>query len=408
MDDKMRSGIRRQLEGLARMMLTADDQEAAVGLAETCAALLRTYEKINGAGNLKGDDLEDATDAFRGISRSVRNFADRLHATDDTARMENERMQREISQVQKDLDSQSTDNTAMLKKLMQLKDDYANACARYRRMQEEMDSFYPEAYNSQMEQNRILNGQLEDAQRLMDSAQQEHARLANELDEIKVRISRVNEQIDELPEEIRSLGDEFESRERHLDRLRRAEEEFTPERMAALEDEIAHLENRNAVLEQAVRELKNTRSNLSDTHVQLESEQQRLQSEVLERINACLSGLRDAAGLEKEKVDNIRNEADDLRAQLEECERLRREYAAWLEADESPIETVRAILSRRDPLDAELDRTLDPTKNGRLNELAGSVKQELEEMDRLLKECFAAAGRDRSVISGKVRSIRKA
>lgn len=424
MDDKLRSGIRRQLEGLAQTLVRADDQKAAVGLVETCAALLRTYEKINAAKPVKGDALEDVIDAFRGISRYVKSFADQLRVDDaeaaeqvapagaadllTTAQDEYRRILKKRDQFLLDLEAQRAKNQAVLRELMQLKDDYANACAQHRRMEEELESFYPDGYNEQLRQNALLNSQLEQAGKQMDEAQQEHARLTNQLNEIKERISRLEGQISEIPEETRVLGAEFVEQEQFLERLRRAEEEFTPERREALEEEIAQTEERNAGLERAVRELENTRNSLKDVNIQLDSEQHRLQTDVLERINACLTGLKEAAGLHKEDIDSIRKTADELRGQLDICEQMRRDYAEWLEADMNPMETIRSVLSRHDPLDAELSKALDPTKDGRIRELNSSVRKELEEMDVLLRECFAAAGRDRSVISNKVRNVRKA
>ena len=194
-------------------------------------------------------------------------------------------------------------------------------------------------------------------------------------------------------------------KEQYLNRLRNAQQEFSPERQRELQNEIDSLQSEVQELEDAIRALKHTLNNLKETHTVLDRDRQHLETDLMERINTGLTELDNISLEHKERLEEVARKADELAENLNKCAELRWHYAAWWDADRTPLETMQGILGRSDPLDEGLSSSLDPAKSRRLSDLNSRVEAALKEMDSILALCFQAMQQDGKAVSGKISRI---
>ena len=422
MDKKTYRGIQRQLEQLFQEMADADNFTAAKLLTELCASLLRVSKKLDvDASNLDGDDFENITNSYIGIAQAVSSFAGQIRGRSSAeaerlvqtgganalaqARTEGDRLRAEALQLKEDLDRQLADNEALSRNLGQKKGEYADSCSRHRRLQDELDAIYPHKLEQQSAENTRLEEELARRADQLQQAQERHGALAARLEETGTRLRQIEEALEAMPAELRQLGEACEEKERYLERLRNAEQEFSPQRQKEVQDEIDALQPEVQALEDAIRALRNTLSNLKEAHTELDRERHTLETDLLERINTCLEELNGISLAHRGELDEVSRQADHLEENLKQCADLRRRYAAWWDADRTPLEIIRGILGSGDPLDNGLSGSLDPAESRRLSDLDDRVKTALEEMDGILSLCFQAMQQDKDSISDKVSKI---
>lgn len=424
MNQNTLNGMQRQLKQLFRGLEAADDATASKRLTETCAALLRLVKNLKvDFTALSEDDLEDMVASYTGISQAVSSFAGQLRdhdaaeaercaragGADALARAleEGKNLRAEAVQLAEDLKRQIADNEDLQEDLGRKKGDYADACTKYRRLRDELDAFYPHKLNQQLMDNAELEQELTLRTDQLRQAQEQHGALTRRLDEDSARLSQLEQALEALPEDVRRLGETCVEKERYLDRLRNARQEFGPERQKELQEEIDTLQGEVQELEDAIRTLKNTLNNLKETHTVLDRDRQHLETDLLERISTCMTELNNISLEHRHTLDEVSRQADSLAENLSKCAELRQRYAAWWEADRTPLEMIQGILDRGDPLDEELSGSLDPAKSRRLSDLNSSVKTALEEMDSILALCLQAMRQDGKAVSDKVSRIQR-
>ena len=422
MDKNILNGTQRQLKQLFQDLESADDVTAAKRLTETSAALLRLLKKLNvDFTAFEEDDFNDMVASYMGISQAVSSFAGQIRSRDAAeaeryaqaggseaftrALDEGRRLRAEAIQLADDLNRQIAENEAMREDLRQKKGDYADICSRYRRLRDELDAFYPHKFNQQLADNADLEKELALRTDQMRQAQERHGTLTQQLEEEHARLSQLNEALEALPADIRQLGAECVDKEQYLNRLRNAQQEFSPERQRELQNEIDSLQSEVQELEDAIRALKHTLNNLKETHTVLDRDRQHLETDLMERINTGLTELDNISLEHKERLEEVARKADELAENLNKCAELRWHYAAWWDADRTPLETMQGILGRSDPLDEGLSSSLDPAKSRRLSDLNSRVEAALKEMDSILALCFQAMQQDGKAVSGKISRI---
>lgn len=422
MDKKTLSGIQRQLEQLFQGMADADDFTAAKLMTEICASLLRMSRKLDvDVGNLSGDDFECFADSYMGIAQAVSSFAGQIQgrgmaeaerfaqaggtAALARARAEGDRLRTEALQLKEELDKQLAANEALCRDLEQKKGEYDDSCSLYRRFQNELDAIYPHKLEQQCAENARLEKELALRADQLRQARDRHGALTAQLEEAGARLRQAEEELEALPAQLRQLGESCVEKERHLERLRNARQEFSPERQKEVQDEIDVLQPEVQALEDTIRALRNTLSNLKEAHTELDRERNTLETDLLDRINTCLEELNGVSIEHREALDEVSRRADILAGNLEKCAELRRDYAAWWDADRTPLETIAGILERGDPLDGGLTGSLDPAGSKRLSDLNSRMKESLEEMDEILARCFRAMQQDQGALKDKASKI---
>ena len=422
MDKNALNGIQRQLEHLFQGMTDADDFTAAKLMTEICASLLRMSRKLDvDVDNLSGDDFEDMTDSYMGIAQAVSPFAGQIQgrgaaeaerfaqaggaAALARARAEGDRLRAEALQLKEDLDRQLADNEVLRRNLGQKKGEYADSCSLYRRLQDELDAIYPHKLEQQCAETARLEEELALRADQLRQAQDRHGALTSRMEETSAHLRQVEEKLEALPAELRQLGETCEERERYLERLRNARQEFSPERQKEVQDEIDVLQPEVQALEDTIRALRNTLNNLKEAHTELDRERNTLETDLLDRINTCLEELNGVSIEHRKSLDEVSRRADILAGNLEKCAELRRSYAAWWDADRTPLETIEGILGRGDPLDGGLAGSLEPAKSRRLRDLDSRIKASLEEMDNILALCFQAMQQDKDSVFDKASRI---
>lgn len=415
MDQNTLGRIQRQLEYLFQGMADADDFTAAKLMIKLSASLLRMSQTMKvDIGSLDGGAFEEITELYEEIAQAVRSFARQLQVSNGAkaeqlvqaggedalkqARTEWERLSAEEARLKEELDRQSEENRALSQRLEEEKARYEDSCSRYKELQKKLAEFPPHELERQLEENTRLEEKL--ARRT-----EEYETLTSQLKEKSERLRRIEEELETLPEEVLRQGEEFEEKERYLARLKNAEEEFSPKRQKELQDEIDLLDPEVEALGETIQTLRSTLHNLNETYMELDRERQTLETDLLDRINTCLEELSGMSLEHREALEEVSRRADILEENLEKCAELRRRYAAWWEADRTPLETIRDILKRGDPLDEGLSDSLDPSRDSRLEELDSSIRGELEEMDRILAECFRAMQQDRDTVRSKTSRV---
>lgn len=424
MDKNVLNGTQRQLKQLFQDLEAADDFTAAKRLTETSAALLRLLKKLNVDFTALGeDDFDDMLAAYTGISQAVSSFAGQIRSRDAAeaeryaqaggsealtrALDEGRRLRAEAVQLANDLNLQIEENEAMQEDLRQKKGDYADLCSKYRRLRDELDAFYPHKFNQQLADNESLGRELVLRTDQMRQAQEQHGTLTHQLEEESARLSQLNEALETLPSDVRQLGEECVDKERYLERLRNAQQEFSPERQKEVQDAIDALQPEVQALEDAIRTLQNTLRNLKETHTEFDRERHTLETDLLDRINTCLEELNSVSLEHREALDEISRQADTLAEDLEKCAHLRQHHAWWWEADGTLLKMIEGIQGRGDPLDGGLSGSLDSAERRRLSELDSCIEKSLKEMDDILAPCVQAMQQDRNAIINKVSRIVK-
>lgn len=303
------------------------------------------------------------------------------------------------------MNRQLADNESLRDDLRRKKEDYTDACSQHRRLKDELDAFYPIKFEQQLAENENLEKELILRTGQMDQAQERHSALTRQLEERRARLSQLELALEALPEDIRQLGEACVGKERYLERLRNAQQEFSPEWQDDLQREIDILQPEVQMLEDAVRALKNTRNNLKEAQTVLDRDRHRLGTDLLERINTGLAELDNISLEHREALEEVAQRVDKLEKNLDRCAELRLRYAAWWDADRTPLDTIQGILGRGDPLDKGLSSSLDPGKSRRISDLNSRVKIALEEMDSILALCFQAMQQDGRAVSGKISRI---
>ena len=170
------------------------------------------------------------------------------------------------------------------------------------------------------------------------------------------------------------LRSEAEEARRQEEELRREHDHLAGELRAA-QERIAALPEENARLLESFREKETLLHDLQNARETCSEEKQ---SELQKEIDALVP-----------EVERLKDASDVLSNRLES---LREEYADWFDADRTPLEALLAALPEAES--ERLRETLDVGELPSVYALLEQLRQGLEQLDGILKECAAAARLD--------------
>ncbi|MBS6859320.1 MAG: hypothetical protein DBX51_04065 [Clostridiales bacterium] len=230
-----------------------------------------------------------------------------------------------------------------------------------------------------------LRSEAEEARRQEEELRREHDRLAGEL-------RAAQEKIAALPEENARLLESFREKETLLHDLQNARETCSEEKQSELQKEIDALVPEVERLKDASDVLSNRLESLRAQQLRYSRECEALAPELLEAAREAAGTFGSALDSHEAALREVKRQADTLTERYEACRRLREEYADWFDADRTPLEALLAALPEAES--ERLRETLDVGELPSVYALLEQLRQGLEQLDGILKECAAAARLD--------------
>ena len=218
---------------------------------------------------------------------------------------------------------------------------------------------------------------------------------------LRQRLEALEGEIEKCPEEARALVARAEEQEALLCRLHQAAECYTPEKQAALKEEIERLSAETEENQRACRLLSDRLEGLRAADGESGETRERLACELLLRVQAALQGTEQALSEQEQTLAEARGQAEALEARFAACETERQRLSDWLEAEETPLQAMMRALEH--PEAEQLRQTLDIGSVERVRALLEETRARLQELDEVLRRCAAAARLDRDALNRRAR-----
>lgn len=408
--------IARQLQALAAGLPGMADEDLLPAILDACSGLLAEVQKRRPAVEaLDQVDLAQFMGGYTDISGHVGRFAgeiERSLGVEYTARqltdsMKNlEQLKQKHAQdtlalrsLEHQIAHQTQTNNILKQSVSQSKAQMDTLTNFHNGLLSMQAACSPAAISKQQADNAALLLQVNRQQANLDNLQKEHKELDNQLNHLQQQIGTVQTAIDALPAENARLLADYDAKKTRLDRLQKAQVDCSPEKQQELEAQIAKLTPLTDDLQQKMAQLQNHHDRLSDARTELDRQNQILETNLLTLLSESMGELNLLMTEHRSDLAAIKKEADAYTESLSECRKIRQGYADWCGCNRDQLDAMLKALDQRESM--ELSKTLDVSRQNRIRLLFNQVEDSLKEMDRILKECAAAARADLSDIERK-------
>lgn len=407
--------IASQLQTLATAIPTMEDADLLPAVLDSCAILLEEVRKRHKPlDQMDPFERSELTGGYTLISTQVAQFAeavrtqlgiDTVPAGDPmqelTAEMEHSKeldAARKSAQVQLDAVRAENDKKEIA---LEKQSQELTALRNFQTgLERELAACSEEVIAQQVKANEVLFNTVAQQRAQLKAARDEAEKQEEELERIRSDIAAVEEKIDGIPGISKQLLSEYDQRSAHLARLEKAKEDCSVEKQFELECRIKSLTPVVEELETATRKLSAHCKQLEDAHTDLDRQNQTLQTNLLQYLHNAMAELQQLMGEHQEVLRDVKHQADTLRTNLTECEKLRRDYADWFDASRTPLD---AMLAELDAAEHQnLRQTLDIAQCNQVRQLYTQVRDGLQKLDKVISACAEAARVDQRNLERRV------
>ena len=209
---------------------------------------------------------------------------------------------------------------------------------------------------------------------------------------LKAELEEQQHQIDLIPIEIQDLRKEYKEKETEIQELNNAKILYSPARIKQQEQEVKRLQGEIERLTTRSNSLTEKTEKLKAERIELADVFPKLESRALEYAKSVLVSLEPGISDKLEEVEQIREDAERLSDNLQQCNKLRSQYQGWLRGVETPLERLMSAMD--EPESKVLKETLDPTKCNSIHTQITNARLAVESLDHVLKELMEAYGED--------------
>lgn len=389
----------RQLRDQARVVEGLQGAELMLSLLDTCGVLL---DAAAGCGeNADAGEFEGLYAIWLGIAGRVGEFARQAERRISpeaaqalrggtaeqlaAARARAEEKERRLLADKEELKRLCGENAARESRLEANRSALQQEEDRSARLNEALEQYSDRRVQALREQNGALQAEI-------DRSRPEAEALLQERQALQMQLETLQGQIEAVPEEIRALRQSYLENEETLRQLNDAAALYSPENQAALQAQIEALgpevEQRMSIYQ----DLAAKAGRLQADRATLEEEYPALRASVIGKIEETLHTLENSAAGRLQEAQQLKRQVDTLRENLEQCNALRSAYQSWLDADETNLRALMAVLD--DTESATLRKTLDPARCDRVQQLTDTVRDGLQQLEQLLDRARAAYEKD--------------
>lgn len=415
MQDREKKKLRKQLEAQAKQMESQDGTVLLESILSTCGALLRVAGTL--AADTPGPASESVYANYLSMAQRITAFYDSSQAQTETAGAVpgTEALRAMLEYVQ----TQQKQAAARQEKADALQRQYAEISARNNSLEEQIEKQKreiglqndveaglkalleefakerldtQEKINRQKEENASLLSEVTAGKGELEKLETTCAELAGQRDSIAAGIARVQVEIQQIPREISQLLDQYKELEGYLGELQTAETECSLEQQELLRQEIERLTPVVEEYQVATDTLRNRLSSLEGQKIRYDREKRQLATNVTEVIQEAMTDLKSLLQEQESFLDETERTANALSQSILDCQKKRSEYSNWLDADETPLTAMMAIVGL--PEGERLRETLDVGQISEVQTTFAQMRQHLEHLDQLLGRCAAAAQED--------------
>lgn len=324
------------------------------------------------------------------LMTQVEDFRNRINGQSDRIR----KLEAERDRLSGELTSLQSSNMIAQTNLEKQKEQLLQAQQEKKRLEAELHRCSPAVIKQMEAENRRLAQEVSEAEQVSTDLEKMHANLDQRLQEQIAQNTILQDEIDQLPEADRRLVEDYEALLTQRDRILHAQEECSPERAQALQDEIDQLQPALDQLEKRYSAVQAVHAALQQAH-QLQLEENEAQEEgVFQIITDCLDRLEGNLGSTQEQLTAAQERAKHFRENLTDCEHRRRHYSSWLNADKPPLQALlhHELLSQSEY--RQLCATLSPEECESIGNLMRETEDNLRRLDQFLSICMSVASED--------------
>lgn len=413
--------LSRQLSSLAENLSQLQGEDLVMTLLDTCTMLVdmateQSTQLITLDSSAKDRVLPvyvDLSTVFAGSVDSVSSQGEQSVSMEDNENLLSAKLRvlKEEKEKQVELMAQIEDtnrklqivrkqNEALKANCDTLQSQYDDLLTVASAIENQLKELTPELIKEHEKTNEELLKEFLTRQQEVTQLKIEKDDLVKKIDEYNKDIDRIKADIGALPEEDKQLHKEYSELSAQLEAIQQAQINCSEEEQLKLKDKISELTP-------IVNELKTDFDELSATYEKLkehkvEYDEQKCQvygfiySELNEIIKVTASILKDY----RDELDVVKGQADTLNNSLDECNKLRNQYANWFDGIRPPLEEMLAAFKLDEH--AKLRETLDINQSNRIQTLFSEVKERLFELDNILSICNKAATADQKILEGRV------
>lgn len=401
--------LSRQLQAVASAMPQLPPEELIPTVLDCCNVLLSQSQKLSGSvTEMDPMTREELLFAYNAISQRVVDFTDavreqedlagirQLHAgameqlrqaLDNKAKMKKEiaDSQKHIKELEQDTAGLKTETDAARQKLEELQSYHNTLTALAAEYSEEVQE-------KQRQENESLEQTVAENRSKLKKLEEDRDVLNQECRELQDNILQVEAQIGLLPQSRQTLLDEYDEKVRRLERLENIQVECSPDKQRELEEKIREMEPAAQKLEQDTEKLRGYLERLQDKHSYLDRENQTLQTEILAYVQGAMDELAQLMEEHHGALQAAKTRCQTLTDNLEQCRKLRQEYEAWFCANSTPLDAMLRALDTSEH--DQLRSTLDLTQCGQIRKLYDQIREDLTQLDEILRRCTEAVYAD--------------
>lgn len=408
MDEIRKQRLSRQLEAQARSIRSSEGLELAQEIVMTCEAMLRVAAQEVKPLELDDFDRDTLTDAYLEVARHISAYSQAAGLQEAGTLQEGsaEKLE-ELRQLRRKLAMEQQEQLKTIDELRKSITTLENAKQEYIQEEkalteaktglEDTMSRYTEDKLEQLRgENRALFEKIQKLQADFDRENSENKKKNSELEALQ-------SEIDALPGKLKTLVAEMDRLTAEKKRIEEAEETCSTEKQKQLREQIDALSSQLEADKQAYETLSQRRAELQKSVTRVDMETETLETDAIELINSTIRALRPKLERHQKALEGVRDTSEKLGDSLAECLSLREKYAAWFEADRTPLEKLERVLDAKGNLNLKM--TLDVKKCDSMKKSFDQIRQELDKLDALLKEAMQAYGMDKQAL--RTRAIGK-
>ena len=395
-----------QLQALASALPTIEDKELLPIILDTCSGLMAEVGiRRPEATQMDPTDLVGYQAGYTAISALVGQFAKELSSAVSTdapegsvedamakledLRAEAARQEAELTRLEGLIQDQQAKNDILEAAIKKHQADLRRQTDFHETLMEMDRASSPEIIANQQKENSELLATVNEHNTQLKSLQDEKSKLDTELNSLRGRISNLQNAIDVLPEAKKQLVRDYDAKYAELIRLQNAETECSAEKQEELAAKIVLLEPQVEQLAAQTEKLRDHYNQIANAKTELDRDNQVLQTDLLKLLQASMGELAQLMEENRQALINIRKQADKFYTSLDECNRLRIGYEQWLGSNRAQLDANLEALDHQE--NTRLKETLNVSCHEQLNKQCDQAKQALEEADRILQRCAAAA-----------------
>lgn len=415
MQDREKKKLRKQLEAQAKQMESQDGAEMLESILSTCSALLRAAGTL--ATDTPGPVSKSVYANYLSMAQKIAAFCDSYQAQieDPGTVPEPEALRAMLEDIQ----TRQKRAAACQEEANALQRQYAEVSAQNKSLEEQIEHqkqeirsqkdveaglkalleeftqervATQEKINEQKAENAGLLSEVTAGKGELEKLETECAALTGQRDNIAAEIARVQAEIQQIPQETVGLLEQYKELEGYLEELQAAETACSPEQQALLRQEIERLTPIVEEYQVAADTLRNRLSSLESQETRYDREKHQLATNVIEVIQEAMMDLRGLLREQEDFLNETERTANALSQSILDCQKKRSDYSGWLDADETPLTAMMAIVGH--PESERLRETLDVGQITEVQAAFTQIRQHLEHLDWLLEKCAAAAKED--------------